>query len=106
MFRKLLAAGVVAAGVGIAGTASEAEAGDRHHRGGHHHHGGWSGGHHHHHHHHHGGYRGGRMRIQPFPYYGGGFRRGGYYGAPWGGRHYGGSGLYIQGRNFSFGYVR
>lgn len=103
MFRKLLAAGVVATGVGIAGTASEAEAGGFH--GGHGHHGHWSGGHHHHHHHH-GGYRGGHMRIQPFPYYGGGFRRGGFYGSPWGGRYYGGSGLYIQGRNFSFGYVR
>ena len=100
MFRKILAAGVAAAGIGlVGGTATEANAHDRHFRGG------YSGGWNHGHHHHYGGYRGGHVRIQPYPYYGGGFygRPGGFYGRPYGyGR--GGSGIFIGGRNFSFGY--
>lgn len=59
------------------------------------------------HHHHHGHFRGGRSFSRygySTPYYGS-FRRGrigrSYYG---GSRYRGGSGLYIRGRNFSFGY--
>ncbi|HEX6986323.1 MAG TPA: hypothetical protein VF170_13155, partial [Planctomycetaceae bacterium] len=108
MFRQLLAAGVMATGIGVAGTATEAEAYDRGFRGSH-------GRHQHHDDHHHGG---GRFHIQPYPYYGGHhhhhhhyhgprYRHGGHYGRPWGGGYYGGrSGFFIGTDRFSLGIYR
>jgi hypothetical protein len=108
MFRHLLAATVAAAGIGLAGTADTAQAGDRHR--GHDH----DRGHDHHRYdrgHHHGHYHGdrGRFRIQPYRYHGrSGFGRGyyggsgGFYGRP----YYGGSGFYIGTNRFQLGIFR
>lgn len=106
MFQKLLVAGVLAAGMGFIGTASEASAhdryrfSDRHYR-------------------HYDNFRGdrGRFHIQPYPYYGGSrfgygnsFYRGPsrFYGGPGFGHPFYGNraGLHIGGRNFSFSIIR
>lgn len=105
MFRHLLAATVAAAGIGLAGTADTAQAGDRH-RG--HDHRRFDRGHHRGHHDGHYHRDHGRLRIQPYPNYGrSGFGRGYYGGSGFYGRPYnGGSGFYIGTNRFQLGIFR
>ncbi|MBA3315079.1 MAG: hypothetical protein M3552_10030 [Planctomycetota bacterium] len=113
MFRHLLSAAVMTAGLGFAGTANEAQARDRHdhdrgrHHDRHHDHSRFDRGGHHHHRDH-GRFDRGRYFIQPYPYHGRSNFRGGYYGRPGGfyGRPYGGGGIVIGTDRFQLGIFR
>jgi hypothetical protein len=105
MFHKLVLTALVASGLALAGLSDTASADHNHRRSG-----GFRG-----------GYYGDSCRYGGYgygngfygsPYYGGHRHYGGYsqpsYGGfgRYGGSGYGGSGLYIQGRNFGFGFSR
>ena len=102
MFRKLMLVTIAATGLALVGLPDTAEAdhGRRRSR--------------HHHHHHHGFYGGGYGSYCPSygfggsPFYGGhrGFYRQPAFYRGYRNYGYGGSGLYIQGRNFGFGFSR
>jgi hypothetical protein len=100
MFRKLMLVTIAATGLALVGLPDTASADHGHRRS-------------RHHHHHHGFYDYGGSYCPSYgfdrsPYYGG--YRGGFYRQPAfsGYRHYGygGTGLFIQGRNFGFGLSR
>lgn len=105
MIRKLMLMTFTATGLALAGLADTANADHKHRRG--HHHGGFRGGY--------GSYCpdygfGSRRGFGRSPFYGGsGFRRGFYRQPAFSGYRnygYGGTGLFIQGRNFGFGFNR